>query len=274
MLYTMPDLKWTVRVNHWVWTYTFSHNGTVSWKDPYNGMHGNGSWRIGNGKLTTTWHASKTREEWDYPINPKGMAGQCFMEDGTFSLWAEAQNYYVGPGDVITSGGKKYVVYPEEVRSGGTVAWVCRNPGAIREGEKYGAYKGKKFQTAKAGAFAIFPTAAMGLRGVVTVLATYGNVTINQAMHKYAPKKDGNDPDKYAKTLADGLGVADSVSLKSVDLNRMAELITGVETTQPGETYSLYDERLPAEVRMRLSKSGPYPPTAEELQNSSIGSPN
>ena len=114
-------------------------------------MHGNGSWRIGNGKLTTTWHASKTRIRSGIIRSiPRAWPANASWKEGTYSLWAEAQNYYVGPGDVITSGGKKYVVYPDEVRSGGTVAWVCRNPGAICEGEKYGAYKGKKFQTAKA----------------------------------------------------------------------------------------------------------------------------
>src|SRR3982750_1116148 len=110
MLYSMPDIKWKVQVNRWLWTYTFSHTGTVSWKDPFNGMHGNGSWRIDRGKLVMSWHASKTREEWDYPINPNGMAGQCFMEEGTYDVWAEAVNYYVGPGDVVTAGDKKYVV--------------------------------------------------------------------------------------------------------------------------------------------------------------------
>lgn len=145
-----------------------------------------------------------------------------------------------------------------------------RGSAAIRKGEKYGSYPGKRFHTKKAGAFSIFPTEAIGLRAVVSVLTAYGNVTLNQAMQKYAPRKDGKDPDKYAKILADGLGVKDSAYLKTLDLGRLAELITGVETIIRGETYSHYDERLPAEVRRRLSKPGPYPTTDEELRNSSL----
>jgi hypothetical protein len=269
-LSTMPDLRWTVYVQHWNWVYTFSRTGGVTWRDPFNGQNGKGSWRIENGTMITRWVNSKTWEEWDVPINPAGANGTCHMTGGTHALWAEAQNYYVGPGDVVKADGKKYVIYPDEVRSGGTVAWVCRNPGAIRDGDKYGAYKGKKYQTNQAGAFAIFPTVTLGLKAVVSVLKGYGAVSIIQAMNKYAPKKDGNDPDKYAKILADGLKVGVDTMLGSVDLNRMAELITGVETEKEGERYMLYDDRLPKEVRIRLTKPGPYPPTDEEIRNSSM----
>jgi hypothetical protein len=40
------------------------------------------------------------------------------------------------------------VVHADHVRSGGTVAWICRNPGNIKQdpklfAERHGAYKGK-----------------------------------------------------------------------------------------------------------------------------------
>ena len=271
MLYTMPNLTWKVYVHKWVWIYSFRQSGTVSWIDPISKASGSGTWKIVSpGKMIIHWINSKSRDEWNVPMSPGGTGGFCYLEEGTYDLRAEAQDYYVGPGTVLVAGGKKYVVYPDEVRSGGTVAWVCRNPGAIRDGDKYGAYPGKKYQTQQAGEFAIFPTEAIGLRAVVSVLTAYGNVTLNQAMHKYAPIKDGNNPDKYAKILAGGLGVADTAYLKTLDLNRLAELITGVETTTRGEVYSYYDDRLPIEVRLRLSKPGPYPPTEEELRNSSL----
>src|SRR5579863_5037267 len=103
LLLTMPDLKWTVRVDRWTWTYKFSRSGAVMWRDPWNGMHGAGHWRIAGDKLKTTW-ASKTTEEWDMPIDPDGTTGTCYMEEGTFDLRAVAQNYYLDPGDVVYSG--------------------------------------------------------------------------------------------------------------------------------------------------------------------------
>jgi hypothetical protein len=274
----MPDLKWTVHVHRWTWIYTFSRNGAVSWRDPFNGMHANGSWRMEKGKLITRWVASKTWEEWDVPINPHAATGQCHMEEGTYDLEAEALNYYLQPGDVVYvgrqiikgNGTAASIIYPDEVRSGGTIAWICRNPGNIRQGEKYGAYKGKQLHVKKLAPYAIFPNETIGLNAVVTVLKRFGHVTINQAMHHYAPNGDGhNNPDEYARGLAKGLGVQDSAYLDQLDLTRMAKLITGVESTIEGKRWARDDPNLPEEIRGRLP-GRLSPPTDEEVRNSSL----
>jgi hypothetical protein len=271
LLRTMPDLTWTVRVDPYTWIYTFSRRGTVSWRDPFNGSHGSGSWRIEGEKLIVRW-PSGSHDEWDIPINPSYATGTCYMDGETHDLWAEAQNYYVQPGDVVTVGDKKYVIYPDEIRVGGTVAWICRNPGNIRDGDKYGAYKGKKFNTKSAGAFAIFPDEATGMKAVVSVLKNYGNTTIAKTMESYAPKKDGhNDPEKYARILADRLGVSVDTpvnALSSTQLEAFAQQIKAVEGWEPGDYLSRSSPDLPLEVRQRLERS--YTPTAEEIQNSSL----
>src|SRR5262245_22335775 len=51
------------------------HMGTVSWRDPFNGKHGNGSWRIEKNSLIIRWHASTSWEEWDVPIFPQHATG-------------------------------------------------------------------------------------------------------------------------------------------------------------------------------------------------------
>jgi len=43
VLLTMLDLRWTVRVHRWLWTYTFTRGGAFSWLDPFNGKKGNGT---------------------------------------------------------------------------------------------------------------------------------------------------------------------------------------------------------------------------------------
>lgn len=271
MLLTMLDLRWIVRVYpegatnpRWSWYYTFTSKGAVSWKDPWNGMHGNGNWRMESGSMITRWTGSKTWEDWDVPINPDAATGTCHMSDGTYDLRAVAQNYYLQPGDVVYSGlpivatkppTVATIVYADEIRTGGTIAWICNNPGNIRDGSKYGAYKGKQLQVKGLGGYAIFPDTATGLNAVVSVLKGYGRVTINQAMHKYAPKGDGkNDPGAYARTVAGALGVKDTAFLNTLDLTRMAEVITGVETTTKGTSWPRSGLEGPGDIRMRLSR--------------------
>ena len=284
MLLTMPDMTWTVRVDRWTWIYAFSRLGTVRWRDPGNGMHGNGTWRVENGSLITRWFPSKTWEEWDLPIFPQKATGKAHMADGTFDLEAEAQDYYLRPGDVVydvgqaivrSNGTVASVIYPDEVRTGGTVAWICRNPGNIRDGDKYGAYKGKQLQVKKVGGFAIFPDEDTGLQAVVSILKVYGHVTLKQAMYKYAPPSDHNDPDKYAATLADGLGVPDSTFLTTLtgeQMKNLAKLITGVEHTQKGTPWGRDDSALPPQISQRLPPHL-YPLTDDDLRNTSIGAP-
>lgn len=93
MLQTMQDIKWTVRVHRWTWLYVFSHTGSVSWKDPFNGMTGRGTWRLENNKIVTRWFASQTWETWDIPINPLAATGKCHMKEGTYDIKAEALNF-------------------------------------------------------------------------------------------------------------------------------------------------------------------------------------
>jgi hypothetical protein len=282
-LYTMPDMKWNVRVKDWSWIYAFSRQGTVAWRDPFNGMSGRGTWHIRDGELITRWAGSRTWEAWQLPLSPNITLGECHMGNETHELVASAIDYYLQPGDVVYTGEAivrgngtvASVVYADEVRSGGTVAWLCRNPGNIRDGEKYGAFKGKQLHVNGAGAYAIFPDEATGLKAIVTVLKGYGRVTISQAMHKYAPKKDHNDPDAYAATIARGLKVGVDTLMTSLDeaqMTRVAALVTGVETTQGGQRWARDSAAVPELVRQRLAKP-PSPPTEQELRNSSLAQP-
>jgi hypothetical protein len=283
----MPDLKWTVRVDRWTWIYSFSHLGTVSWQDPNTKEGGKGTWRIVGDYMITRWFASKTEEKWNVPIDPNGADGTCTMGGTNYPLKAVALNYYLGPGDVIYSGEPIFkgngtvatVIYPDVVRTGGSVAWLCRNPGNIQPGapaEKYGAYPGKQVYVNKVGPFAIFPDESTGLMAVISVLRSYGHMSILDAMRKYAPKGHGhNNPDAYAKGLADGLKVSqntDLVTLSDEQMEHMADLITGVETLKPGTEWARDNVNLPEDIRRRLGRPL-YPLTDEDIRNSSLGVP-
>jgi hypothetical protein len=275
MLLTMPDLTWTVRVdgNRYTWVYTFSRLGTVRWQSQFDATyHGSGTWRIEGDKLVTRWFPSKAWDEWDMPIDPTGATGKCHMDAGeTYNFYAVPRDWYLEPGDVVYSGTPLIrtkppqpatIIHYNEVRSGGTVAWICKNPGNVKVTdwvEKQGAFKGKKLVVAGiSGAFAIFPDEETGLNVVVSVLKGYGHVTLLEAMNKYAGKEDpGNKPNEYAAGLAAkyGKGVDPKTFLTDLDLKRLAELITGVETTTPGDSSSW--ENAPDDIRQRLRLSRP-----------------
>ena len=262
-LMTMPDLTWTVRVDSWTWIYKFSSKGAVTWRDPWNGMHGSGRWRIVGGSLHIDW-ASGSTDDWDVPISTSEATGATKMSDGIHDLRATPVDYYLKPGDVLYSGNTMIhanftvatIIFDDEVRTGGTVAWICKNPGNIRDGDKFGAYPGKHLQVIGAGAFAIFPDEGAGLMAVVNLLKVYGRVTVQQAMNKYAKKGDGNnDPVAYAATLAKGLGVSVDTYLTTFSDEQymiMASLITGVETTTKGTAWPIGDPGIPYDLAQRL----------------------
>jgi hypothetical protein len=129
------------------------------------------------------------------------------------------------PGDTVTVDGKTYIIFSDEVRQGGSCSWRARNPGNIRFGDSLGAISGKKHKCGSSGSFAIFPTEAAGLAAIPKVLKAYGHVTVLDAMKKYAPASDGNDPKAYAKQVAKSMGakIEDFVDdLSSSQLSKFA----------------------------------------------------
>ncbi|MEP7229794.1 MAG: DUF4157 domain-containing protein [Ginsengibacter sp.] len=159
-------------------------------------------------------------------------------------------------GDVVKVNGHKYVIYDDEVRTGGSVSWNTRNPGNIRSGDKYGAIPGKKYHTDSVGDFALFPDETTATMGIISVLAGYGHVTIGQAMKKYAPVGDaGNDPDKYARSVARTLGADVNTFVDTLSDEQMAIFASEIKRVEgwiPGKAFSRDDANLPEEIRKRL----------------------
>jgi len=286
MFHTMINgLIWRVTVSKWTWIYTFSNNGTsgtVTWRDPLSGAHGIGGWKISGRTMRITWHASGSWDEWEVPFKADSQFGHCHIEgEGDFDLWADAQNYYLEPGDSLIVGDQHFVMHKDEFRvyeydkekSGetGTIAWVCRNPGNFRNGDSYGAYVGKFFVHKRLGPYAIFPTEAIGAAAIPKRIKNFGHKTIAEAMEIYAPAKDGkNRPDNYAQAIAGRVGVKTSTyvdSLSESQIQKFADAITGVEVSKSGLWYTLTDLRLPAEVSLRAFRRT-YAVTQDEILKS------
>ena len=98
-------------------------------------------------------------------------------------------------------------------RIGGTLAWRNNNPGNIINGttdsRKIGHGGGK---------FAAFANEEDGTAALHDLLRgpKYNNLSIVRAMRKYAPQSDGNNPDSYARWVADSIKKPVTTTLSSL----------------------------------------------------------
>ena len=92
--------------------------------------------------------------------------------------------------------------------------------------------------------FAIFPSAEAGRNANVALLKTseYQNRTLAQAMARYAPTSDGNNPVSYAARLARAIGISTDTYLRDMNdaqLQRMVEGIRRVEGWRVGRIQDI-----------------------------------
>jgi hypothetical protein len=90
-----PDLEtpvgqWQVRVGKWLWVYDFAQNGSVTWRDPFNGENGAGRWTLKPdvSQMATTWAGSQTTETWDLPLHSDKSTGRVRMQGKLYDLAA------------------------------------------------------------------------------------------------------------------------------------------------------------------------------------------
>ncbi len=183
-----------------------------------------------------------------------GRQGNYYRDEDTIQEGSDRPTVAAAdPGLEVMAGGRRYIIFPDEVRTGGTISWRARNPGNIRYGDRYGAYPGKKANTQSAGSFAVFPDEQTAFEAIKQVLRGFGHVTVAKAMDKYAPAADGaNDPAAYARSVAKEMGVAVNTFVDGLNDSQMdifATAVKRVEGWTAGTTYALDDPALPAEVQ-------------------------
>jgi hypothetical protein len=89
--------KWLVRFKKWNWEYHFTVDGSVSWRDPLNGLTGKGRWAQQGNWIHLTWFGSKTRESWKCPVSADAQSGWCDAPYGVGPLTASKQSEQVSP---------------------------------------------------------------------------------------------------------------------------------------------------------------------------------
>lgn len=124
-------------------------------------------------------------------------------------------------------------------RKGGTVAWRNNNPGNLRESEftKRMGSIGKDSNN-----YAIFPNADAGDQARYVLLfspeLSYYDLTIEQAVNKYAPSSDGNDTEWYIGQIDKLASIKRSTKLSSLTDQQRAQLLQAmkkIEGTKVGE---------------------------------------
>lgn len=130
--------------------------------------------------------------------------------------------------DVLMNDGNRYR------RQGGTISWRNCNEGNLKIGN---FARSKGAIGAGWGNHAVFPTLEISRKAKYDLLFTpirgYNNLTILQAMNKYAPISDkgkgvpkgGNQPNKYATFIGKALNVSTSTKLSHLSENKKQQML-------------------------------------------------
>jgi hypothetical protein len=136
-------------------------------------------------------------------------------------------------------GGRQRVIYIDGkdrlLKIGGDPAWRNNNPGNL----KSGAHTRIHGSIGVVNGFAVFPTEEIGTEARIRLLkgSKYRNKTILEAVKSYAPKSDGNNPERYARQIESIAGLKRNRVLKDLSDKEFAALITAmkqIEGNRPG----------------------------------------
>ena len=115
-------------------------------------------------------------------------------------------------------------------RIGGTVAWRNNNPGNIRK-SKFAYANGAVGETDK---WAVFPDEETGLRAITKLLRTknYSNLSVKEAIHRWAPFSDGNNPENYSRRVSNMTGLAADARLNTLSDNDLMKIARAIQTVE------------------------------------------
>lgn len=117
-----------------------------------------------------------------------------------------------------------------EMRTGGSTSWRLHNPGLLAHGK----FTRSVGAIGSDGRHAIFPSYELGRRANEILLFEseeheYMGMSVVDAIKKYAPKKDGFDPVKYAESLAKAAGVETTKILKDFTTEQRKKFLDAIE---------------------------------------------
>lgn len=135
---------------------------------------------------------------------------------------------YEGREGEVSTGARMTVYEAEngelEMKIAGSPAWRNNNPGNLRP-SKY-----NKRQIGSAWGFAVFGSREDGLAAMKDLLQrpVYARLSLQQALHRYAPPADNNPTHAYLEYVSLRSGVGFDVRLSSLDNYRLDEIVTAM----------------------------------------------
>lgn len=157
-----------------------------------------------------------------------GVTGAISNAVGTL-LGVSSANAAIGPAS------------PGDPSAGGSRSWRNNNPGNM----EYGEFAKSMGATGSDGRFAIFPDYKTGRQAQEKLLfesKNYRDLTLAQAINRWAPSSDGNNTAAYIDALTKGSGVSgDSVmsSIPAGDRAKILDLMQQHEGWKPGRPGNL-----------------------------------
>ena len=126
-----------------------------------------------------------------------------------------------------------------EVREGGNINWRNNNPGNIR----YSKWSIAHGATGENGGYAVFPSAEIGRKAADDLLRSggYSKLNIADAINRWAPSADSNDPVAYAAHITKMTGVDSSkkyIDLSSAEKGKVLDAINRVEGGKSGKVLT------------------------------------
>lgn len=114
-------------------------------------------------------------------------------------------------------------------RSGGTRAWRNNNPGCLR----YSDFTKQLGAVGRAGGFAVFPDEETGERAIATLLRSdaYRNLTMAQAIYKYAPPHENNTRN-YNARLRKMTGLSSSMRIRDMNDAQLAKVVQAIRVVE------------------------------------------
>ena len=132
------------------------------------------------------------------------------------------------------------------MRTGGTAAWRNNNIGNINyelKDSRVIGHGGPKKKNSLRGRFAVFASEQEGREALRTMLRgpRYGSLTILQAMNKYAPASDGNNPGQYARTIANAIKKPLTTRLSSLSDTELDVVINQIRKKEGWKAGQIID---------------------------------
>ena len=115
-------------------------------------------------------------------------------------------------------------------RIGGSVAWRNNNPGNIRK-SSFAHQNGAVGETDK---WAVFPNEETGLIAITKLLRSksYRNLSISEAIHKWAPASDNNNPKSYSQRISKMTGLPVNAKINNLNDNDLMRVARAIQTVE------------------------------------------